>query len=84
MWHNRFKIALVKKDTDTLQKLLNEMPEFTDVQEMKKASFLVKGALELLHTLKDETSTSMKQIRQNIDFLNVTINNSANKLDIKS
>jgi len=83
MWLNKFKIALVQKDTDSLEKLLNEIPKFDNIEDMKQASYLFKEAMRLLLTLKDETSSSMRQIKQNINFLNVTASNPANKLDIK-
>ena len=83
MWLNEFKIALSQKDSSTLDKLINEVPKFKQLEDMKKASYLMREALILLHTLKDETSSSMKQIKKNIDFLNVTMIDSASKLDIK-
>ncbi|MEA3372131.1 MAG: hypothetical protein U9Q62_00430 [Campylobacterota bacterium] len=84
MWLTKLKIAIVEKNTDALAKLLEEMPELSDVQEMREAMYLLAEASELLHTLKDETAASMEQVQKNISFLRSTETQSSNKLDIKS
>ena len=83
MWLNKFKIALAQKDTDSLEKLLDEIPEFSDINDMKQSLYLFREATELLFSLKDETSASMRQIKKNIDFIRSTHNESSNKLDVK-
>jgi len=84
MWNNKFKIALAQKDTNTLEKLLSNIPEFSDEKEIKDAQYLLKEAISLLQTLKEETAISMKQIKLNLDFLASTNNKAPSKLDIKS
>jgi actin-related protein len=84
MWLSSLQVAIVEKDTDKLDELLDELPKFKDEVEMKKASYLLREALELLYTLQDETSESMKQIKKNLDFLDSTQNKPTNKLDLKS
>ena len=84
MWINKFKIALVSKDTAQLKKLLDEIPKFSDKADAVEISCLLKEAVELFNTLKNETSSSMKQIKKNIDFLKSTHIQSSSKLDIKS
>ena len=83
MWLNKLQIAIVEKDVDKLDELLEQMPEFKDKDEMIKAACLLKEALNLLYTLKDQTSESMKQIKKNLDFLSSTQNKPKNKLDVK-
>ena len=72
MWINDLQIAIIEKDTDKLDELLETLPEFKDKEEMQKAAYLLKEALALLYKLKDETSASMKQIKKSLDFLNST------------
>ena len=84
MWLTNLKIAIVEKDSDKLNNLINDIPEFENTQEMQEALCLTKEALTLLHTLKDETVDSMKQIKKNLDFLKSTQAPLATKLDIKS
>ena len=83
MWITKLKISIVEKDTDVLDKLLDEIPKFTDITEAKEAMYLLKEASILIHTLKDETSNSIKQIKKNIDFLRSSEDPKKSKLDIK-
>lgn len=84
MWLTKLKIAIVEKNTDALDKLLDETPKFSDAKEIQEASYLLREASELLHSLKDETALSMKQIKKNISFLNSTQAQPSAKLDIRS
>jgi hypothetical protein len=84
MWLNQLKIALVEKNTDTIDKLLINMPTFDNVDDMKSAQALLKESLILLHTVKDATASSMKQLQKNINYLNATESTTSTRLDIKS
>ncbi len=83
MWLNKFKVALVQKDVTSLEKLLDEVPDFSSKSQAQSALYLFKEAIELLHMLKESTSISMKQIKQNIDFLESTQIRPQSTLDIK-
>lgn len=84
MWLTSIKIAIIEKNTDKLNLLLEESPKFENKQDIEEAMYLLREASELVHTLKDETATSMKQIKKNLDFLKSTQNPAPNTLDIKS
>lgn len=84
IWLNKLQIAIIEKDTDSLDTLLDKLPEFKDIQDMKKASFLLIEASKLLHSLKDDTVCQMRKIQKNIKFLNSTQAPIVSKLDIKS
>lgn len=81
MWHKEMQIALVEKDTDKLAQLIQRPLEFETLEEMQSAQYLLAEAAKLLRTLQNETSTTMKKIKQNIDFLNATQDKSTSKLD---
>jgi hypothetical protein len=83
MWLNKLQIAIIEKDTDKIDELTKELPEFENKEQMQKASYLLKEAATLLFELKDETSHAMRQIKKNIDFINSTQNKPKNKLDVK-
>jgi hypothetical protein len=51
---------------------------------MKSAQALLKESLILLYTLKDATTSSMKQLQKNINYLNATQSSTSTRLDIKS
>ena len=82
MWLTKLKIAVIEKNIDSLNKLLDELPQLDDPQDVKQALYLLREASELLHTLKDEASSSMKKIKTNINFLNSTTANKTSKFDI--
>lgn len=83
MWLNKLKIAIIEKNTDSLNNLLNDIPQFSEPQDIEQAIYLLREASELLHTLKDETAVSMQQVKKSISFLRSTETQAINKLDIK-
>jgi len=84
MWHTKLQIAIIEKDTKAISKLISQMPDFSDIDEMKRASVLIKESLNLLHTLKDETAVAMQQLKKHRDFLNSTHSDQIAKFDITS
>ena len=84
MWLNSLKIAIVEKNTDKIDELLNDLPQLESKEEIEEALYLLREATELVHTLKDETAHSMRQIKKNLQFLRSTDIPTSTKLDIKS
>jgi len=84
MWLNELKIAVVEKDVERLDTLLENIPTLSDAKEIENAIYLLKEATAIIQVLKDETAASMLQIKKNIDFLDATRNDKQNKLDITS
>ena len=84
MWLTKLKIAIVEKNTDNLSKLMENIPKLESVDEMTEALYLIREAAELVYTLQDDASSSMKQIKKNLNFLESTQELQINKLDIKS
>ncbi len=84
MWLNQLKIAIVQKDMQLLDSLLSDIPTFVDTKEIESASYLLKEASAMVSSLKDETASSMIQIKKNVDFLRSTQSKNKNTLDISS
>ena len=84
MWLNSLKIAIVEKNPEALDQLLAEMPVFTNLEDMQSAQALLKETSKFMLELKDETLSTMKQMKKNIDFLKSTEHKTSNRLDIKS
>ncbi len=84
MWINKFKIAIAAKDGDAIGKLVSEVPSFTDIDEAKKALFLIKEATVVIQNLQNATSLHMRHLKKHIDFLNATKEADVANLDIKS
>jgi len=84
MWLTKFKIALVEKNSDNLDKLIDNVPTLETKEEMQEAIYLLAEAKKVVEALKQETSLSMKKIKKNIEFLESTQAPRINRLDIKS
>lgn len=83
MWLNKLKIAIIEKNIDNLDKLMDEIPQLESTQEIQEAIYLLKQATEIVSSLRNETAHSMKQIQKNLKFLRSTESAIPNKLDIK-
>lgn len=84
MWADALEIAIVEQDMEKVSYLLDNMPKLEDVQEAKRALYLLKEAFTLANNFKNETMASMQQIKKNIAFLNSTQSNTTAKFDITS
>ncbi len=69
---------------EALSNLLEDIPRYEDKASQEQALYLLREALELLHTLKDQTATDMIKIKKNLAFLKSTDTHSSNRLDINS
>lgn len=83
MWLNKLKIAIIEKNTDALAELMDDIPKLTKADEIQEAIYLLDAATELVSTLKDEASVSMKQIKKNLQFLRSTDIPTSSRLDVK-
>jgi len=83
MWLTKLKIAIVEKNIEKLDQLMDDIPELETQKEIDEAIHLLREATSLVEGLKDKTSASMKQMKKNINFLKSTQAPRINKLDIK-
>ncbi|MDQ1268664.1 MAG: hypothetical protein QG560_1307 [Campylobacterota bacterium] len=83
MWLTKLKIAIVEKNPDALNKLLDEIPQLENQKEIEEAVYLLKEATALMESLRDETKASMKQIKKNLDFLRSNDIPTSKRLDIR-
>lgn len=83
MWIKKLQIAIIEKDTDAIDLLINSMPKFENVKDIEAAMYLLRETLNLVSNLKDETSLTMKQLKKNIDFLGSTRVQTKNSLDLR-
>ena len=82
MWLKKLKIALIQKDITQLEKLVEHLPHLEKSEEIDEALHLLEAATSLITQLRDETQTSMIQMKKNIDFLKSTQAPLVSKLDI--
>lgn len=84
MWVEKLKIAVVQKDTNLLDALLDNIPEHLSKEELDSAIVLIEQAREMVQTLQDETAAAMIQIQKNKEFLEATASDKQSRLDIIS
>lgn len=84
MWLNELKIAVCQEDIKMLDKLLSELPQLTNKEELNSAVILLDQAKQIMQEKKIETFKAMQQIKKNIDFLNSTTAETTAKFDITS
>ena len=84
MWLKELEIAIIEKNIESLDLLLQTPVEFAQVDEMKRAQYLLAEASQLLEGLKNETNIKMQLLKKNSDFLKVSQNKTPNRLDIRS
>lgn len=72
MWLNEFKAAIVTKDVKKIDALMGNMPQFQELSEMEEAFYLFQQADKLLNDLKNDTSNTIKKIKDNISFIEST------------
>ena len=84
MWLKQLTIAIVEKNIDNINKLMDNLPQLSDKDELDQAIALLKEAENLVQGLKNETESSMIQMKKNIIFLEATQEKAPSRLDIKS
>jgi hypothetical protein len=84
VWLKKLKIAVIQKDMAMINHLLEDMPKLENIEDMKQAQFLIEEATSIVQKLKDDTVTSMQQMKKNIDFLKSAIGDTPAKFDITS
>ena len=87
MWATKLKLAIALRNTQAVDELLGSIPVFdakVDEKAIEEAMFLLREALILVHTLQDDTASSMNLIKQNIKFLKANQENPTSSLNITS
>ena len=82
MWHSELEIAIIEKDTQKISDLINSLPHFETVDEMKQAHCLMAEAADLIDAMRDEALLTMKHLKKHIDFLRSTQDPHENRFDI--
>jgi len=83
MWIKKLQIAIIEKDADAIDALMKETLEFKDKKDIETAMYLLREAMELIYTLKDETAFTIRQLKKNIDFLKSTQAQTHSRLDVR-
>jgi hypothetical protein len=83
MWLNNVKKAIVLKEFETLERLLEEIPAMDSLAQMEEAAYLLHHAKNLLEAEQTITLSSLQQIKNTIDFLKATENTPTSSINLK-
>ena len=84
MWLREFEIAIIEKNSDEIERLLDLPLKFETLNDAKMALSLLEEAIKFLNEAKNETAVTMMQMKKNIDFLKSTASITQGSLDIRS
>jgi len=77
-WIKSFKIALINNDFDKLKKFSKEeLPQFSSLEETKKALHLINQATEILDKEKNKIAKTLKALKQAQSYNNLYSKNSS-------
>lgn len=68
MWLKELKIAVIQKDMQKLDSLLQDIPTIKDTKEIEEVLYLLKQATHDFEQLRDETRLSMEQVKKTLIF----------------
>jgi len=68
-WKNKFKIAIIDGDVNTLEKLIDNIPKVDTVEEAKETLALIQEALSVVENAKEKTLQIMNKIKKTKAFL---------------
>jgi len=83
MWLTNFKKAVILKEFETLEHLINEMPPMESLSQMEEAAYLLHYAKTLLEMEQTSTLVVLQQLKNTIDFLKATENTPASSINFK-
>jgi hypothetical protein len=83
MWLSNFKKAIILKEFETINQLIDEMPPMASLAEMEEAAYLLHHAKILLETEQSSTLSSLQQLKNTIDFLKATENTPTSSFNLK-
>ena len=83
IWLSDFKKAVILKEFETLNQLINDMPSMESLAQMEEAAYLLHHAKSLLELEQSATLGSLQQLKNTIDFLKATENTPASSFNLK-
>lgn len=72
-WNNQLKIAIIEKNEEKIEKLIQTLPTFESLEQMEEAAYLMQEVHTFLSSKKDEFAHKLVQFKKQKEFLNSTI-----------
>jgi len=83
LWLNDLKKAIILQDTQKLESLIDQMPNFSALADMEEAAYLLLSAKTFLESERSQALHSLSQLKNTIDFLKATENITASSINLK-
>jgi len=83
IWLNDLKKAIILQDTQKLDSLIDQMPQFTTLLDMEEAVYLLLNAKTFLEEERSHTLHALLQLKNTIYFLKATENITASSINLK-
>ena len=83
MWLTQLKTALILEDIEKLSSLLEEMPQFENIEQMEEASYLLIQTKALIEKNKADTAQILLQLKNSQNFLKSTQAELPSSLNLK-
>lgn len=71
-WAKALQIALVEEDELAMEKLIEELPQFETLEQMKEAAYMMQEVHNFLSKKKNDYASKMLKIKKQKEFLNTT------------
>jgi len=69
-WLEKFKIAIIEKDFEKLEQLLEQMPEIKDINQLRSAVSLINESKKLIAKEQRVLKQNMAKIQKSKNFVN--------------
>lgn len=71
-WVKELKIAIAEENPSKIEQLINSLPQFDSLEQMKEAAFLMQEAHTFMTLEKDKAASILLKIKKQKAFLNAT------------
>lgn len=72
-WINQLKIAIIENNEKKIESLIEKLPQFESVEQMKEAAYIMQEAHNLLTQEKDILASKLLKIKKQKEFINSSI-----------
>ena len=67
-WHRDFKIAIIERNFTHIEKLIEDIPEFSKKDEIENAMILIDEAKKIISENRSTLKTKMSKIKKTKNF----------------
>lgn len=68
-WLNDLKIAVIEENIENINKAIQELPNFQDLDKAKEALSLLEEAMKLVNKEREKVLKTMNKIKKTKEFL---------------